>query len=287
MRRVVLLGVGVEVHRCRYFGSADGISAAPKERMRSGCARLRALIRVRKLQLQSSVSSIQHCTAVCSRTHQHLSTCCCTNLAGISADKDRPVWLTQPVRTYVSGGHLMPATLIRFWLSLLLGALLLAVTGCGSLATSDNTLTRGNWSVTARSANPDLGIFQAGGNLTQNGNALSATMYVSGSLCFDVSQPVILTGALKNRQVTLTSADVSGQVFSMVATETTDSALSGTYTITGGCGSGDHGTVSANVVPSISGTWSGSVIGTGGWDIRPNWQSHLYRVRLLDERNCH
>lgn len=158
----------------------------------------------------------------------------------------------------------MPATLIRFWLSLLLGALLLAVTGCGSLATSDNTLTRGNWSVTARSANPDLGIFQAGGNLTQNGNALSATMYVSGSLCFDVSQPVILTGALKNRQVTLTSADVSGQVFSMVATETTDSALSGTYTITGGCGSGDHGTVSANVVPSISGTWSGSVIGTGG-----------------------
>jgi hypothetical protein len=161
----------------------------------------------------------------------------------------------------------MPATLTRFWLSLLLGALVLAVTGCGVAPRSDATLTQGNWSVTASSENSGTGIFQVGGNLAQNGATLSATMYVSGSLCFDVSQPVILTGALKNQQVTLTSADVNGQVLSVVANATSDSTLTGTYTITGGCGSGDHGTVSAKAMPSISGTWSGSVVGSGGSNV--------------------
>lgn len=165
---------------------------------------------------------------------------------------------------------MMPAALTRFWSSLLLGTLALVVTGCGGLAKSNsdqNALTQGNWSLTASSSNPGLGIFQVGGNLAQSGDALSATMYVAGSLCFDVSQPVLLTGTVKDRQVTLTSSDVNGQVLSVVATETTGSALNGTYTIAGGCGSGDHGTVAANVVPSISGTWSGTVIGSGGSNV--------------------
>jgi hypothetical protein len=171
----------------------------------------------------------------------------------------------QSVKTYVSGEQMMPATLRRFWLSMLLGTLALAGAGCGGVAKSDVTgLTRGNWSVTAISSNPAIGIFQVGGNLAQSGDVLSGTMYVAGSLCFDISQPMLLTGTVKDQQVTLASADVNGQVFSVVAAETTGSTLNGTYTITGGCGSGDHGTVAANAVPSISGTWSGTVIGSGG-----------------------
>jgi hypothetical protein len=147
----------------------------------------------------------------------------------------------------------------------LLGSLLLALTGCGALAKHANTaLTQGNWSVTASSSNPAIRTFHVGGNLAQSGNTLSGTMYVFGSLCFDVSQPISLTGTVNGQQVRLASKDINGQVFSVEAIATTDSALKGTYTITGGCGNGDSGTAAANAVPSISGTWGGSLTGSGG-----------------------
>jgi len=159
----------------------------------------------------------------------------------------------------------MPATLPRFWWSLLLGTLALALTGCGAVAKrNDATLTQGNWSVTATSSNPSTGTFHVGGNLTQNGSTLSATMYVFGSLCFDVSQPISLTGTINGKEATLASTKINGQVISVAATATTASALNGTYTITGGCGSGDSGTVAANAVPSISATWGGYLTGPGG-----------------------
>jgi hypothetical protein len=160
---------------------------------------------------------------------------------------------------------MMPSTLTRFWLSLLLGTLALALTGCGAVAKrNDAKLTQGNWSAMATSSNPANGTFHVGGNLVQSGNTLSATMYVVGSLCFDVSQPISLTGTVNGQQVTLASTDINGQVLSVAAIATTDSALNGTYTISGGCGSGDSGTAAANAVPSISGTWGGSLIGSGG-----------------------
>jgi len=166
---------------------------------------------------------------------------------------------------------MIPVTLPRFWLSLLLGILTLALAGCWPILTpNDATLTQGNWSVTATSSNPAIGTFHVGGNLAQSGNALSGTMYVVGSLCFDDSLPISLTGTVNGQQVTLASTDINGQVFSVAATATTDSALSGTYTITGGCGSGDSGTAAANVVPSISGTWGGSLVGSGGSSVALN-----------------
>src|SRR3979411_573536 len=88
-------------------------------------------------------------------------------------------------------GDMMPATLPRFWWSLLLGILALALTGCGAVAKRDDAkLTQGNWSVTSKSSNPAIGTFHVGGNFTQNGSTLSGTMYVVGSHCFDVSHPI-------------------------------------------------------------------------------------------------
>jgi hypothetical protein len=160
---------------------------------------------------------------------------------------------------------MMPATFTRFWWFLMPGTLAIALTGCGGIASSDiAALTQGNWSVTAQSSNSNTPVFNVGGNLTQVGQALSGTMHVAGSPCFDVSQPVLFTGNLVARQVTLTSAEVNGQVISLGATETASSALSGTYTITGGCGDRDSGTVAGHAVPAINGTWSGSVSGSGG-----------------------
>jgi hypothetical protein len=79
-----------------------------------------------------------------------------------------------------------------------------------------------------------------------------------------------LTGTVNDHQVTLTSTDINGQVFSVAAKATTDTALKGTYTITGGCADGDSGTAAANAVPSISATWGGSLVGSGGSSVALN-----------------
>lgn len=159
----------------------------------------------------------------------------------------------------------MPTLRARLCLSLLLGPLAIVLAGCPAMTDSpQTTLTSGNWSVTAISSNPAVGTIHVGGNLTQSGSALSGSMYVVGSMCFDVSEPVSFTGTVSGSQVTLTSADVNGQVFSLTATSTSSTAISGTYTITGGCAGGDSGSAVASAVPSISGTWNGPVIGAGG-----------------------
>jgi hypothetical protein len=166
------------------------------------------------------------------------------------------------------GEHMSRTLHAQFWLSLLSVALILVFTGCQALSgSSDAALARGNWALAATSSNPAVGTIRVGGNLSQSGRTLSGSMYVVGSLCFDVSQPLSFTGTVKGKQVTLTSATVSGQVLRVALTVTSSSAMSGTYTITGGCGDGDSGSVDAHAVPSISGTWKGSVTGSGGSNV--------------------
>jgi hypothetical protein len=145
--------------------------------------------------------------------------------------------------------------------SLLAGVFALALSGCGA---SDNlALTPGNWSMTAVSSSGAAGTFYIGGNLTQNGSTLAGTMLVVSS-CIDPSQPVAFTGTVNGKKVTLTSASASGEVIAVTATGTTGSALTGTYSVTGGCDAGDSGTLTATAVPSISATWSGPISGSGG-----------------------
>jgi hypothetical protein len=146
----------------------------------------------------------------------------------------------------------------RFVLSSTLFAFALLLVGCGG--TSNLALTPGNWGVTMVSSNPATGTFYVGGNLTQSGTTVSGKLSASNSLCFSPSPALTFSGTVKNKQVTLTSApDSGGQVITIVASGTTGSALSGTYSVAGGTCNSDHGTVTANTMPSISGTWSGSV----------------------------
>jgi hypothetical protein len=146
-------------------------------------------------------------------------------------------------------------------LSLLAGVFALALAGCGG--TNNLALTEGNWSVSAtstaaaRAAEP---TFLIGGNLTQSKSTVSGTMYVAGSLCFPLSQPLAITGTVKDKTVTLTTADYNDQVITITGTATDASTLSGTYKVTGsGCDGGDQGTVSAVAMSSITGTWSGPI----------------------------
>lgn len=155
----------------------------------------------------------------------------------------------------------------KFALLLLLAGLLALGLGCGS-AIKNTALTQGNWAFTATSTTAIKAIssptFVVGGNLSQTGSNLTGTMYISQSGCI-APQFVSFTGTVKDKNVTLTSENFGGQVITVTATATTNS-MTGTYAVTGECS--DSGTVTASAVPSISGTWNGTISnptqGSGG-----------------------
>ncbi len=157
------------------------------------------------------------------------------------------------------------ASFPKFALLLVLaGVFALTLAGCG--ANSNLALTQGNWAITATPTGGGVNnTFFIGGNLTQNGGSLTGTMSVVSSLCFAPSQIVNFTGTVKGKNVTLTSASIGGEVITVTATGTSGSALTGTYSIAGGttC-NGQTGTISANPVPSISGTWSDLILTPNG-----------------------
>jgi hypothetical protein len=145
-------------------------------------------------------------------------------------------------------------------LSLLAAVFALVLTGCG--ASNNLALTQGNWSMTATKSGGS--VFYIGGNLTQSGTNLAGTMYVVNSLCYSSSQTIAFTGTVKGNKVTLTSASVGGEVLSVTASGTAGS-LTGTYGIAGGTNcNGQTGTIAANPVPSINGTWSGTIVDGNG-----------------------
>jgi hypothetical protein len=139
--------------------------------------------------------------------------------------------------------------------------------GCGS-AIKNTAIAQGNWAFTATSTTAVKAIatptFVLGGNLAQNGANLTGSMYINNSGCIP-DQFVSFTGTVKDKNVTLTSENFGGQVITVTAAATTNS-MTGTYAVTGECA--DSGTVTANAVPSISGTWTGTLSnpteGSGG-----------------------
>jgi hypothetical protein len=144
-----------------------------------------------------------------------------------------------------------------------------ALTGCGflnnSTTSSSSTPTAGNWSFVATSTVNNTQVSLIGGNLTVSGNAVSSTMHADLQ-CFDPTVAFSFGGTLQNKQITFTSAaNANNQVVTVIATLTSATTMTGTYSVTsgGGCAA-DQGTIAAALVPSITGTWSGPIVGKGG-----------------------
>ena len=146
--------------------------------------------------------------------------------------------------------------------------LVLAITflvGCGGNSNNGNNggttplLTSGNWSLIAKSAAAPGTTVYLGGSLTQNGSSISGTLHVDESACYATSDSVPVTGTIKGTNLTITSGNIAGQVItaSLVGS---GKAVSGTYSISGGCASGDHGSVTGTWIPNISGTWNGNIL---------------------------
>ncbi|HEX4486145.1 MAG TPA: hypothetical protein VH088_07770 [Terriglobales bacterium] len=124
----------------------------------------------------------------------------------------------------------------------------------GSGGSSSTALTSGNWSLVASSVVVS-GTTYIGGSLTLSGSSLNAIMHIDNSSCYDLSTDVPFSGSISGTNATLTSSSISGQVITVTGTVSNSTLLQGSYTIAGGCATGDHGSVTGTLVPSISATW--------------------------------
>jgi hypothetical protein len=151
--------------------------------------------------------------------------------------------------------------------------LLAVMPGCGgggmtSIVQGNALMMNGNFGLTATSqAGPN--IFQLGGPFqTSSGGSVTGTMNIdsSTSTCFDFFTGLTFTGTLgSSGQLSLTSSAQAGQVVNLTGHVSSDGMTisSGTYSITGGCAGGDHGTFSGFQVPLINGTYTGTFTSGG------------------------
>jgi hypothetical protein len=146
----------------------------------------------------------------------------------------------------------------------------LVLSSCGGSADGSSAapgvITNGNWSIVATSTVTPGGTFTIGGSLVQSGTSVTglltierarAVSSVPGSSCFPLN-PIPFAGTLNSDSLTLKSSSLEGQIITIEAVGS-GSLLAGTYSIAGGCEDGDSGTVAANYIPSLTGTWTGNV----------------------------
>jgi hypothetical protein len=119
----------------------------------------------------------------------------------------------------------------------------------------------GNWQFTTSTAGiPPATI---AGSIAQSGGLVSGVVHVEGWNCFNSLTPIGLTGALTDSNLSLTSAPVSGQVVTLDGT-VANYALTGTYTVKGGCADGDTGSVTGINIPTMANILNGTFTASGG-----------------------
>ena len=115
----------------------------------------------------------------------------------------------------------------------------------------------GNWQFSMTSTTAGTSPLTIAGTINQSGTSVSGAVHVNGSTCFDSLTTIDLTGTLTGSNISLSSTSVVGQVATFTGT-ISDSAFTGTYTINGGCASGDGGNVTGIKVPPITATLNGT-----------------------------
>ncbi len=151
----------------------------------------------------------------------------------------------------------------------------LSLTGCGfggqPISTSPVAGTSNNWELTTKAT-------------TQNGSSAAPLTDLSGSIlesngaaphratvvfqatagCYAEAEVVPFEGSINGTAFTVRSFPVRGQFMDLAATfDSTAAHMTGTYTIGGGCGNGESGTLAGTRYSSASGTFAGATA-TGG-----------------------
>jgi hypothetical protein len=128
----------------------------------------------------------------------------------------------------------------------------------------------GNWQFSTRST-AGTPPWTIAGSISQSGSKVGSVLHVDGSSCFEQPTAIRLTGTLAGGNISLTSTPVRGQVITLAGTITKKDGfpyqLTGTYTIDGGCASGEQGSVTGDSVGAFNGSWYGNLTTAGGADI--------------------
>lgn len=156
----------------------------------------------------------------------------------------------------------------------IVAAALSSAVGCGSgTATSStqvptNQTVTGNWAIMAASTVHLGSTFPVSVYLTSTQGTVTGVAHLLSS-CYGFATNVPLDGTVDaSGNIVLTSAAVSNQVLSVTGKSSTGTSLqSGSYSVAGGCGGGDKGTLSGGVVPPLTGTYSGTVHSVSGINI--------------------
>lgn len=133
----------------------------------------------------------------------------------------------------------------------------------------------GNWEILANSQVANT-TYEGGGSFSTNGTAVTGVLHFVNSSCYLASQKgsttfvdIPITGTLSSKgNLTASSSAVNGQTLEFSGTWSNGAISSGTYSITGGCADGDHGTVTGFPVPSLTGTYSGTFVSTTGVQVK-------------------
>jgi len=141
----------------------------------------------------------------------------------------------------------------------------ISLAGCGGGGSGDGGGTNppppapnvtGNWQFYANSQVTAGSDFEVYGFVNNSGNTVTARVRTPFD-CFQISDIISLSGTYSNGQITLTSTPVSGQTITIEG-QLTSSAVTGSYSISGGCADGDRGALTGFKVPSFSGNWAGT-----------------------------
>jgi hypothetical protein len=182
----------------------------------------------------------------------------------------------------IGGRTVKPGTRLSTVIPLL--SLVLLLGGCGGGKTPDPTSGRtpspsptpggqnsvSNWQFSTTSAVPGMPSLTIAGSINLSRSSVTGAMHVDGSSCFDQLTTVALTGTVTGGTISLTSTSVAGQVTSLTGIITnlgvTYSAgqFTGTYSINGGCASGDQGNVTGVKIPYVANLLKGTFTDSGG-----------------------
>src|SRR5512146_2378731 len=148
----------------------------------------------------------------------------------------------------------------RFFVVVVLGVLLTSCGGNGPGSQPPATLTSGNWTfypTTVDSTQPVL--FSA--SLTQTGSTVSGIAYVVLSDCVSLFNGVPVTGSISGNSLTLNAGTTV--IVKITGTISNSKSVTGTYSVSGACDYGAHGTIAGTYVPLLTGTWKATEVING------------------------
>lgn len=146
----------------------------------------------------------------------------------------------------------------------------LGILGCGSSMTPPMVggpppTMSGSFGMTAVSTSSGTLVFGGPIQSTPTGS-VTATMRVDKTACFDFFTPLTFTGNISSGgQLSMTSSPFQSQTVTVSGMVSSDGTTisGGTFSISGGCAAGVHGTLTGFQVPLVNATYSGSFTAGG------------------------